>query len=187
MADDLQDILIDRDRIAARVRELAAEIERDLPPASPTSGGEAAVELAFLPVMTGAMIFVADLIRCLPRRLRIHPITASSYPGKAVRSVGTVTVSGVPEDLAGRDVLLVDDILDSGRTLSVLQEAILAQEPRSLRTCVLLRKNVTRAAEARCDYVGFDIPAEFVVGYGLDHDGLHRNLPDIGILRTDAR
>lgn len=185
MAADLERVLIDRDRIAARVAELSRTIEADLQAMAASRGAD--LELVFLPVMTGAMIFVADLIRCLPRRLRIHPITASSYPGKATRSVGAVTVSGVPADLSGRDVLLVDDILDSGRTLSVLQSAIQGQQPRSLRTCVLLRKDVARAAEADCDYVGFDIPDAFVVGYGLDHDGLHRNLPDIGILRTDAR
>jgi hypoxanthine phosphoribosyltransferase len=185
VAADLERVLIDRGRIAARVAEMADQIEGDVSAMAAARGEE--LELAFLPVMTGAMIFVADLIRCLPRRLRIHPITASSYPGKATRSTGTVTVSGVPADLSGRDVLLVDDILDSGRTLSVLQAAIRAQTPRSLRTCVLLRKDVTRAAEADCDYVGFEIPDAFVVGYGLDHDGLHRNLPDIGILRTEAR
>ena len=185
MAADLERVLVDRDRIASRVSELAAEVERDLAAMEAERGGP--LELVFLPVMTGAMIFVADLIRCLPRRMRIHPITASSYPGKATRSTGAVTVSGVPDDLGGRDVLLVDDILDSGRTLSVLQAAIREQSPRSLRTCVLLRKDVERAAEADCDHVGFEIPDAFVVGYGLDHDGLHRNLPDIGVLRADGR
>ena len=182
---ELERVLVDRDRIAARVAELATEVERELA-AIESRRGEP-LELVFLPVMTGAMIFVADLIRCLPRRMRIHPITASSYPGKATRSVGEVTVSGVPGDLSNRDVLLVDDILDSGRTLSVLQAAIRAQSPRSLRTCVLLRKDVARAAEADCDFVGFEIPDAFVVGYGLDHDGLHRNLPDIGVLGADGR
>ncbi|MFK7960551.1 MAG: hypoxanthine phosphoribosyltransferase [Phycisphaerales bacterium] len=185
MSPDLERIIVDRERIAARVRELSARIEHDLA-SDPISEPDDS-SLVLVPVLTGAMIFVADLIRHLPRRLRISAMTASSYPGTATRSQGHVELGEMPRHLAGQDVIIVDDILDSGRTLAAIRDALSALEPRSLRTCVLLRKDVARAVPVEADYVGFDIPDEFVVGYGLDYDGLYRNLPDIGVLREDKR
>lgn len=185
MSVELERVLVGREAIAVRVAELADELGAELDAEAERRGERA--ELVLVPVLTGAMIFVADLIRELERRMRIEVVRASSYHGTATRSSGSVALSEIPGDLAGCDVVLVDDILDSGRTLGALQAAIGEQRPRSLRTCVLLRKDVERAVHADCDLVGFDIPDEFVVGYGLDYDGLHRNLPDIGVLAAEAR
>ena len=111
-------------------------------------------------------------------------VTVSSYPGAAIRSKGARLKGQVPRDLAGKHVLVVDDILDTGQTLSLLRDLILEQRPASLRICVLLHKvhddpHTAQAMGVKADYVGFTVPDVFVVGYGLDHDGCHRNLPDI--------
>jgi len=173
-------ILIDRDSIADRVEQLGEALVRDL------GGAADAGELIVLPVMTGSLFFTADLLRRLPLSFRIQPVTVSSYPGASTESQGIVSTSALPEGLEGRTVLLVDDILDSGRTLAHLRDRLTESGAASVHVCVLLRKDVPRAADVACDYVGFDIPEAFVVGYGLDYDGLHRNLPDIAVLRLDA-
>ncbi len=173
---DLAGILIDRQRLATRVRELAQELSRDLDNA-------ANARTVFVPVMTGAMVFTADLIRHLPMKLQLGLVTVSSYPGATTASKGAALRGALPPDLHGAHVVLIDDILDSGRTLGLLRRLILEREPASLRTCVLLRKDCPRAEEVPVEYVGFDIPDAFVVGYGLDYDGYYRNLPEIGVLR----
>ena len=167
-------ILIDQDRIAERVSELALELEREL--------GSRDGDVTLVPVMTGSMLFVADLIRQLRIPIRIEPVTVQSYPGTATHSRGARLQTPVPEVLRDKHVLIVDDILDSGGTLSVLRRLIGAVGPKSVRACVLLSKDVPRSHEVACEHSGFDIPDEFVVGYGLDYDGLHRNLPYIGVL-----
>jgi len=164
-------VLVSAEQIAARVPVLAHEIAAALGP-SPR-------DPVLLAVMTGALIFAADLIRHLPVPLRIALATVTSYPGTATSSQGARLKGELPPDLAGRDVLLVDDILDSGRTLGLLQREILARAPASLRTVVLLRKHAARSLPIVCEHVGFDIPDEFVVGYGLDYDGYYRNLPAV--------
>ncbi|MFO0873106.1 MAG: phosphoribosyltransferase family protein [Phycisphaerales bacterium] len=116
---------------------------------------------------------------------RIGVTTVSSYPGKSTESQGVSMVGDLPPGLAGRHVLVVDDALDSGRTLGA-RATIAAQGPATLRTCVLLRKQVPSALATPCDYVGFDIPDVFVVGYGLDYDDHYRNLPYVGVLRPEA-
>ncbi|NLF31956.1 MAG: hypoxanthine phosphoribosyltransferase [Planctomycetes bacterium] len=136
-------------------------------------------------VMTGALIFVADLVRRLPSAMRIHLVQIRSYPGRAVASQGPTLLAGPPEDLTGQDVLLIDDILDSGRTLKRAVEEFRRAGAHAVRTCVLVAKPAeVRAADglARADYVGFEIPPVFVVGYGMDFDDCYRNLPDIAVL-----
>ena len=136
-----------------------------------------------LTVLTGAMVFLADLIRRLPMPLEVAVASVRSYPGQATRSVGPTLTLPVDCDFAGRDVLIVDDILDSGQTLRAVQELVAAAGADRIRTCVLLRKDrpdLPNRPEA--DFVGFDVPDAFVVGYGLDFNGLHRNLPDIRVL-----
>jgi hypoxanthine phosphoribosyltransferase len=143
--------------------------------------------LTLVPVMSGAVVFTADLVRRLPVRLRVHPVSASSYPGRSVRSVGAVELRGLdalPQDLSGHDVLVVDDILDTGRTLARVLEAVRARGPRRLRSCVLLRKRRASPPLVEADLVGFEAPDEFVVGYGLDYDGWHRDLPDVAALAS---
>ncbi len=178
---DLAQVLIDRHRIARRIAELGEEINRDLEALD--DGGEVVIVC----VLTGSIIFVSDLIRRLPQKLRIEVVAVDSYPGRATTSRGARLAGGLPGGFEGRHVLIVDDILDSGGTLKLLRERIEAQRPRSLRSCVLLRKCRPSALEVPCEYVGFDIPDVFVVGYGLDYNNYYRNLPDIGTLREQAR
>ena len=183
MRNDLQRTLIDADDIAQRVAEIAREISDDL--AKLDHDGE----ITLVPILTGSIIFVADLIRQLPQRMQIHLMSVSSYPGTATSSQGAKidqTLTKIPADLTGRYVLLIDDILDSGNTLRAVTEEISKRNPYAMKTCVLLRKQRPEAMSTPCDYVAFDIPDEFVVGYGLDYDDYYRNLPDIGVLKTDV-
>ncbi len=182
MERDLERILVTREEIAARVEELARDISADLERLNHAEGGEVVI----VAVLTGSIIFIADLIRRLPQKLRISVITVSSYPGRTTQPQGATLRGSLPDELSGKHVLIVDDILDSGRTLALLRSEIEQRRPRSVRTCVLLRKEKVREPECPCEYVGFDIPDAFVVGYGLDHDDYYRNLPDIGVLRVEA-
>lgn len=189
--DDVTKVLLAADEIQRRVREIAESISRDyeaeweaeweserLP-----DGGS---QLVIVPVLTGAFMFLADLVRDLPHKIRIEVVTVSSYPGASTVSKGAALVGVLPKDLEGRDVLIVDDILDSGQTLGLLQDEIRTRHPRSVRSCVFLRKRCPRVREITCEYVGFDIPDEFVVGYGLDYDGYYRNLPYVGVLNPGS-
>ena len=176
---EIERILIDRATIARRVHEMGTQIASDL---ELDTGAD---RLVVVPVMTGALVFAADLVRTLPMRLRLELLEASSYPGKATTSRGVSLGSGPTEELAGAHVLILDDIFDSGRTLAAVRDLVLAIGPASVRTAVLLHKQVRHAVDLRPDYVGFSVPDAFVVGYGLDYDGWYRNLPDIAVLRTD--
>ena len=177
---DVERILIDRKQIAARVKVLAAEISRDLEALSADG------EVVLIPILTGSIIFVADLMRELPHKLQMNLVTVSSYPGKSMKSKGAQLASALPDTLEGRHALVIDDILDSGGTIRLIRDIVSDRRPASLRTCVLLRKTIPSALATPCEYVGFDIPDEFVVGYGLDYDDYYRNLPDIGILKEEA-
>lgn len=167
MSTETFSILIDRHAIARRVKQLGAEITRDLQGTTP----------CLIPIMDGGMIFAADLMREITLPVLLSPLKASSY-GSATSSSGSVTLPwGLPADVEGREILLIDDILDTGLTLKVLQARLLEAGASRVLTCVLLRKE--SAAHLASDYIGFDIPDHFVVGYGLDLKGLCRNLPDI--------
>jgi hypoxanthine phosphoribosyltransferase len=158
-------------RIRAKVSELAHRITHDLKKRPAT----------LIYISNGAMIFAADLARKIPVPLRIDSIAAYSYSGKA--STGRVSVrSGMKLDIRGHDVILVDDILDTGRTLSEIRRLLLRMKPSSIKICILLDKPSRRAVPIEADYAGFTIPDKFVVGYGLDHDELYRNLPYIGVI-----
>lgn len=180
-------VLIDRHRIASRVRELGGEIISDVREQRRSHEGDAdGPSVVLVPILTGSIVFVSDLIREMPLMLRVGVVAVSSYPGATMESKGAKIRSDLPPDLAGKHVLVVDDILDTGRTLALVKRLIAEQQPASLRVCVLLRKLTARREEELVpDYVGFDIPDEFVVGYGLDYDGHYRNLPDIVAL-TEA-
>lgn len=188
---EIDRVLIDRDRIAARVHELAADLCRDINAdlvraGEPADGGR----IVIVPIMSGAMIFASDLLREMPMKIGLGLVAVSSYPGKSLASKGAVISSELPDDLAGKHVVIVDDILDSGQTIELVRQIIARQKPASVRACVLLRKNIRRTAttpdDQLAEYVGFDIPDEFVVGYGLDYDGFFRNYPEIATLRRDA-
>jgi len=169
------EILISGDSMSRRVKELGVSISKDL----------ATSELCVMPVMDGGMIFAADLVREITLPLMILPVKASSY-GNSTTSSGRVSLPwGIPKGVAGKDVLLVDDILDTGGTLSHLKELLILEGARTVLTCVLLRKESSR--HLTVDFLGFDIPDRFVVGYGLDHAGLHRNLSDISVLNQEPK
>lgn len=197
---ELDSVLIRRDQIARRVEEigraLSAQLAHDiarhaagqtaLPAAHQAAPAGPDARVVLVPVLTGAMVFVADLIRHIPAKMSVRPIVVSSYPGAATTSQGVTIRGELPTDLAGAHVILVDDILDSGRTLGLLRRMIDAQGPASLRLAVLLRKRKPsgRDEAVAVDHAGFDIEDEFVVGYGLDYDGFYRNLPDIMTMRA---
>mgnify|MGYP000493820151 CR=1 FL=1 len=191
--------LISRDQIAARIKVLGDQITRDLeavragdagggggggPGASIHPDSPDAARVVLVPILTGSLVFTADLIRHIPVKMSIRPVVITSYPGTATTSQGANIQSAVPTDLCGAHVILVDDILDSGRTLGLLKRVVQAQRPASVRLAVLLRKNKPGGRDEQVDveYAGFDIEDEFVIGYGLDYDGYFRNLPDIGVM-----
>ncbi|RMH25638.1 MAG: hypoxanthine phosphoribosyltransferase [Planctomycetota bacterium] len=188
MFPEIERTLVTREQIAARVVEMAGEIARDLRADLIRDGHSALDEdrVVLVPIMTGAMIFAADLIREMPVKLSIGLVTVSSYPGQSVASKGAKLASALPDNLAGKHVLVIDDILDSGQTLALVRQVIGQQKPASLRIAVLLDKKTRRVVEVPVDYVGFEIPDEFVVGYGLDYDGYYRNHPEIAVLNTSV-
>jgi len=166
--------LISADAIAARVAEIAAQLDRDYAETD---------EVLMLGVLRGAYIFLADLSRLLTIPRRIDFIALSSY-AKANAAAGVRLIMDTRVSLAGRHVLIVEDILDSGRTLAYLLRLFGARGPLSLKSCVLVRKP-NPEVQVDVDYVGFDIPDEWVVGYGLDYDDRYRALPYIGVLTPD--
>ena len=174
MIRDIDRILIARGAISDRVRSLGEAITSNLKEVGDT-------EIALVAVMTGSLIFVADLMRHLPMKIQIQLMTASSYIGESMKSNNDPTLGKLPE-IGGMHVLLVDDILDSGKTLTRIRNELETMKPKSIQSCVLLRKKLESAMSVPCEYVGFDIEDEFVVGYGLDYNGFYRNFPDIGVI-----
>jgi hypoxanthine phosphoribosyltransferase len=177
MQDDIDQVLIPQARIAARVRELAEQITADH---TAGNGGE----ITIVPILTGAIIFCGDLMRHIPIAMRIGLLTVSSYPGKTIRAQGANLLSQQLGDIHNRHILLIDDILDSGGTINLIRPILQSMHPASCKTCVLLRKDRPSAKAVKVDYVGFEIPDEFVVGYGLDYNDYYRNLPDIVTLKS---
>lgn len=169
---DLERILLSTGQIQTRVAEMAAGLNRHF----------AGKTVSVVALMDGALFFVADLLRHLDMPVRLYTLSASSYHG-GTSSSGEVRMNWPAGlDFKDADVLLLDDILDTGLTLSVLREKIAAQQPASLRTGVLLAKKRERVREVVVEDIGFEIADEFVVGYGMDYQGRFRNLPCIGIL-----
>lgn len=165
---------ITRRQIAQRVGEIARQARQDL--------GEQSVPL-FVCVLNGAFPFASDLIRQFPGDAEITFIRYKSYEGMS--STGTMKqVLGLSEDIEGRDVVVVEDIIDTGATMKSLLADLRRHNPRSLRVATLLFKPESLKHDIHPDYVGFDIPTKFIIGYGLDLDGLARNLPDIYVLRN---
>ena len=164
-------ILITDEQIARRIRRMSRDIVRDF------SGREMVV----VSLLNGTVMFLADLIRNLSLPLRLDFMGVSSY-GAGTESGDLVFTKELRLDVRGRDVLLVDDILDTGRTLERVLCKLRALKPRAIRTCVLLNKQARRVVPVQADYVGFEIPDVFVVGYGLDFAERYRNLPFVGVL-----
>lgn len=171
---EVERVLISKARIARRVRALAGDLQRDY----------AGRELVLVPLLTGTVLFLADLIRHLELPLRLDFMGVSSY-GAGTTSGELHVTKELRLDVQGRDVLLVDDILDTGRTLSRVREKLRLLQPRTLRICVLLDKKARRVEPVTADYVGFEVPDLFVVGYGLDYAERYRNLPFVGVLNPE--
>lgn len=173
---DQLDVLFSENVIQERVQSLAREIERDVEEGTP---------LHVIGILKGAFVFVSDLIRALNRSTAVHFIRASSY-GDSTTSSGNVDITYDPEEsIEGKNVLLVDDIVDTGRTLNRLYDQLRERSPASLRVCTLLRKPENIEVSVELDYVGFDVPERFVVGYGLDHAEQYRNLPFLAALSEE--
>jgi hypoxanthine phosphoribosyltransferase len=182
MHDQIEKILISQRQIADRVKVLAARITADHSPANLNGG-----EITIVPIMTGAMIFTSDLIRQIPIAMKIGLMMVSSYPGQSVQSRGSQMLANQVGEIQGRHVLVVDDILDSGGTIHMVVPALREMGAASVKICVLLRKDRPTAHAVHVDYVGFEIPDKFVVGYGLDYNDYYRNLPDIVTLKEPVQ
>ena len=168
----MKSILIPADKLSARVLEMGREI-------SDTYRGSVPLLVS---ILKGGVVFLTDLMRAITIPHHIDFLQVSSYAG-GVKSTGTVRImSDLGTNIAGRDVILVEDIIDTGLTLSYLLKQLEIRDPRSLRVCALLSKTEARQVHVPIDYLGFEIPNEFVVGYGLDYDEKYRNLPYIGVL-----
>lgn len=177
MERDIDRILITDRELARRVEEMAHEIAACYPEEEPG--------LVLVPILSGSIIFLADLIRRLPMKMKLGLITVSSYAGATTESRGPSLVMDLKMDVNDRHVLVIDDILDTGKTLRFVQHKLAASGPKSLRTAVLLRKRSKAPSDVTADFAGFDIADEFVVGYGLDYDGHYRNFPHIAVLKSE--
>ena len=164
------EVLISREKVEERIKELAKEIEKDY----------AGKELVCVGLLKGSVMFMADLIKAVDLDLRIDFMKVSSY-GSRTNSTGVVKIlKDVDVDLAGKDVLIVEDIIDTGLTILNVKDFLSKKNPKSVKVCTLLDKPSRRVVEVKGEYVGFEIPDEFVVGYGLDLDEKYRNLPFVG-------
>lgn len=172
---EVETVLIDEKQIATRVSELASDIERDF----------IERDLLVVALLTGTVPFLADLIRNITLPLRLDFMGVSSY-GNNTAPGELVFTKELKLEAKNRDVLIVDDILDTGKTLRAVMDKLDALQPRSLRTCVMLEKKSRRSENITADYVGFDVPDAFVVGYGLDYAEKYRNLPFIGVLKPEV-
>jgi hypoxanthine phosphoribosyltransferase len=176
--DDIASVLITEQDIHAKVDALAKQIAEHRP--------AGASDLLLVGVLKGAVMFMTDLARALPVPVQLEFMAVSSY-GSSTSSSGVVRImKDLDRDIAGRDVLIVEDIIDSGLTLSWLRKNLMARNPASLEVVALLRKPDAVRVEVPVRYVGFDIPNEFVVGYGLDYAERYRDLPYIGTLKPEV-
>ena len=174
---DIGEILVSEDDIAAKVAELGARITADY-------GGR---PVTLVSVLKGSLPFMADLMRAIDLPLRIDLMEVSSYGGTATESSGLVRIlKDLSASIADEDVLIVEDIIDTGLTLNYLIRYLRGKNPASLRICTLLDKPARRLVEIPVDYVGFEIPDRFVVGYGLDYGEVYRNLRFVGVLRPEV-
>lgn len=176
MHQGVERILISRDEINRKVAELARTISTDYAGKNPLMVG----------ILKGAMIFMADLVRAVTIDVQFDFMAVSSY-GSSSKSTGVVRIlKDLDQNIQGRHILVVEDIVDTGLTLNYLLDILKAREPASVRICALLDKPSRREVEVPVDYNGFAIPDEFVVGYGLDYNEMYRNLPEIYVLKQEV-
>jgi hypoxanthine phosphoribosyltransferase len=177
LAADIGDILLTEEQIQGKVRELGQRISTDY------SGRQ----LTLVSVLKGSLPFMADLMRSISIPVRIDLMEVSSYGGASTESSGLVRIlKDLSASIQGDDVLIVEDIIDTGLTLNYLVRYLRGKNPASLRICTLLDKPARRLVEIPVDYIGFTIPDQFVVGYGLDYGELYRNLRFVGVLRPEV-
>ena len=176
LSNDIAKILITREDLHQRIGELGETISRDY-------AGRA---LILVCVLKGGVMFLSDLVRAIRIPHEMDFMAVSSYGGTRTESSGVVRIMmDLKVSIEGRDVLIVEDIVDTGRTLTYITENLRTRAPASLKICTLLNKPSRREVPVQVDYVGFDIPNEFVVGYGLDYNEIYRNLPFIGVLKPE--
>ena len=176
LTDHLDYILIDEDKLQTRITEMARTIETDYQDSN---------NLLLLGVLKGCYIFMSDLSRAIQLPHEVEFMAISSY-GNATESSGAVQILlDLQKDISEKNVLIVEDIVDSGLTLSYMRDNLLARRPRSLKICSLLSKPARQQVAIHIDYLGFEVPDEFVVGYGLDFAQLYRNFPYIGVLKPE--
>lgn len=178
MERDIDRILFTDRELAQRVKEVASQIAASYP--------DEDTGLILVPILSGSIIFLADLIRHLPMKMKLGLITVSSYAGATTESKGPSLVMDLNVDIEDQNVLIVDDILDTGKTLRFVRSKLAERNPRSIRAAVLLRKPEKAPPDVVADFVGFEIADEFVVGYGLDYDDHYRNFPHIAVLKQDC-
>ena len=176
MEKDILKVLYTEEEIAQRIQELGKELYEALKGKNPL----------FVSVLRGAFIFMADITRACPVKCDVEFIAVSSY-GNATSTSGAVQIThDIQQDISGRNLVVVEDILDSGTTLSFLKQYFLTKGAASVSICTLLDKPSRRMKAIRADYIGFEVPDEFVVGYGLDYAQKYRNLPYIGVLKPEV-
>lgn len=175
MNSDVKTILVSEEELHTRVYEIGKQITEDY----------AGKEPVFVGVLKGSFIFMADLVRACDLNCTLDFMVVSSYGTGTISSGAVEIVKDLSKDIAGKDVIIVEDILDSGNTLSYLVKYMGARNPASIRIVTLLDKPERRTADVKADYVGFRIPDAFAVGYGLDYDQKYRNLPYIGVLKPE--
>ena len=176
MDQDIDHILVSEEQLREKVAELGARISRDYE----------GRDLLMVSILKGGAVFMADLMRAVTNPCAIDFMVVSSYGGANMESTGLVKiVKDLDADLSGKDVLIVEDILDTGITLSNLLPMLRLRNPRSVKLCTILSKPSRRKVDLEPDYLGFEVPDEFVVGYGLDFDEKYRNLPYVGVLKPE--
>jgi len=169
------EVLLSEEEVDRRINEIGEQITKDY----------AGKNVHLICVLKGGSFFLCELAKRINVPVSIDFMSVSSY-GKDTKSSGVVKiVKDLDESIKGKDVIVIEDIVDSGRTLSYLLEMLQAREPESLKLCTLLDKPERRVVDVKVDYTGFQVPDEFVVGYGLDYDQIYRNLPYIGIVKFD--
>jgi hypoxanthine phosphoribosyltransferase len=177
LSKDIESVLYSEEQLLQRVKELGEQITRDY--------GDKKEEILLVSVLQGSYIFMADLSRAIDLPVRVDFMSVSSY-GSGTRSSGQVEIKkDISLNLEGYHIIIVEDILDSGNTLSYLIELLKVRRPSSIKICTLFDKPARRTRPIKADYVGFTVPDAFVVGYGLDYDQHYRNLPYIGILKPE--
>lgn len=173
MNDDIERVLYSQEDIAAAVKRLGKQLSNDYRDKKPL----------VVCVLTGAVLFMSDIIRQMDIYLDIDFVDVSSYKGGTASTGKVELIRDLDSDVSGRDIIFVEDIIDTGRTLQFLEDLVSDRGANSIKVCTIFDKPEGRVVSAKADYVGFNVPNEFIVGYGLDYKGFYRNLPYIGILK----